>query len=289
MDHVNDVSETDWQEFAEWLLPLQNSVQAKDAFPLAPDSILAADEDGMFDHVSVAAVVRSFFDSAVDQLGAAYALVSEAGRLSPVGIPTLVRSAIEFCGIGMWVLTGHERVGRQTRALNVAYDSDYNAKKFFNQLCKDDKAPSSVRDEAAKAAGMHELGCKRSELNAESLGISRTAVTARLNRTAILKEVDRARETNLFLYWQLCSGFAHGFAWAPQLFHSYAYTHSLEGGGNLIGRTLDLTSAFHIFDWGRWAISELEASFTVGRASLPGHDETATIVARPQGKPFGTG
>src|SRR5699024_1009036 len=104
MAKSDEIRDEDWQELAEWLLPLGKSVQDKEAFPLAPDSLLAGDDDGMFEHVSVAAVARSFLDSAVDHLRAAHALVFEGGRLSPTGIPTLVRSAIEFSGIGMWVI-----------------------------------------------------------------------------------------------------------------------------------------------------------------------------------------
>lgn len=286
MDKSDEGREDEWHEFADWLVPLSKLVRDKEAFPLAPDSILAGDEHGMLEHVSVAAVVRSMLDSAVDDLAAAYSLVAEAGRLSPIGIPTLVRGAIELCGVGMWVMTGQERVGRQTRALNVAYDSDRNAKKFFMNLCQDDVAPSNIRREAVDAVSLHESACAQSVENADSLGIQETKVTTPLNRTDILKTVDRTRETNFLLYWQLCSGFAHGFSWAPQLFHAYAYTHSLEGGGNLVGRTLDLNSAYDMFSWGRRAIAELQESLAAGRVPFPGHDETATIIARPQGKPF---
>lgn len=281
MDKSNEVSEDEWLEMAEWLIPLRNLVQDREAFPLSADSILAGDEDGLFEHVSVAAVVRSMLDSAVDELSAAYSLLSDSQRLSPRGIPTLVRSAIELSGVGMWVMTGQARVGRQTRALNVAYDSDRNAMKFFTNLRHNNASPD-IEAEAAQGVARHEAACKQSELNADMLGITRTKVTAPLNRTDILKTLDQARETDFLLHWQLCSGFAHGFAWAPELFYTTTYTHAMNGGGSLIGSTLTLNSAYAMLNWGRRAIAELQGSFRTGRTSFPGHDETATLVARPQ-------
>lgn len=285
MDKSDEVSEDKWLEFAEWLIPLRNVVQDREALPLTADSILAGDEDGMFEHVSVAAVVRSMLDSAVDELSAAYSLVSESQRLSPRGIPTLVRGAIELSGVGMWVMTGQERVGRQMRALNVAHDSDRNALKFFTNLRHNNASPD-IREEAAQGVARHEAGCKQSEKNATMLGITRAKVSAPLNRTDILRTLDQARETSFLLQWQLCSGFAHGFAWAPELFHTTTYTHAMNGGGNLIGSTLTLNSAYTMLSWGRRAIAELQGSFSAGRVSFPGHDETATILARPQDTSF---
>lgn len=63
--------------------------------------------------------------------------------------------------------------------------------------------------------------------------------------------------TDFFSQWQLCSGFAHGFSWAPPFFDGFAYRHVMEGGGVITGRVLNEGKALVLLRWGRQAISEL--------------------------------
>ncbi|WP_449373053.1 hypothetical protein [Arthrobacter psychrolactophilus] len=259
-----------WERLGARLSELQGLSIDREAYPLAPDSLLVGDESGMPESVSVAAVVRSLLDSAVDDLVSAFALATEAKRLSPVGIPTLVRGAIELAGLGMWVLAGNERLGRQERAIRIAYDSFVNASKFFEELSKNVAVPQSVRDDAAKGAVYNKSCCSTLLEGAARGGHKKNKVSARLNRTSALKEVDVARETDFFSKWQLCSGFAHGLAWASQVFHTQVHVHSMEGGGLLTGRTLEEDRAQAILNWGLHAVEELTGTFAAGRQSLPG-------------------
>jgi hypothetical protein len=274
----------DWEQLGSWISRIQGLSVDKDAYPLAPDSILVGDEVGMPEGVSVAAVARSLLDSAVDDLASAFVLATEAGRLSPVGIPTLIRGVLELAGLGMWVLTGPERQGRQERALRVAHDSYFNASKFYDQLSKDTAVPANVREDAAKGAADNKSRCEALVAGATKNGLRKPKVTARLDRTAALKEVDAARETAFFSRWQLCSGFAHGLAWASQFFHKHVHTHAMEGGGMLTARRFDEDRVLSMLSWGRHAIEELTGTFGAGRMPAPGTGSDASLVSGPQAK-----
>ncbi len=205
-----------WHQLGSWLAEVQDLANDSHAYPLAHGSLLAGDELGISEIPGTAAVVRTLLDAAVDDLASAYALVTSVGRLSPVAVPTLVRGAIELAGLGMWVLTGHERSGRQERALRIAYDSYSNAIKFHAHRSK---SPALSADQRAKAndwAVENRISAADLADAAAKAGLKKTRVTAQLNRTEALKEVDLARDTQFFSDWQLCSGFAHGLAWAPQ-------------------------------------------------------------------------
>lgn len=271
-----------WEPFGTWISEMQALSVDKDAYPLALDSLLAGDEVGMPEGVSTAAVVRSLLDSAVDDLASAFALAAEVGRLSPVGIPTLVRGSIELAGLGMWVLSGHERQGRQERALRIAYDSFFNASKFFEVTSKNNAAPPNVREESATAF-LYNKSCGETFLDRAVMGgLTKNKVKARLDRTGALKEVDAARETDFFSKWQLCSGFAHGLAWASQFFNTNVHVHTMAGGGLLTGRTLTEDRALVMLYWGRHAVDELTGTFAAARLPLPGANAEMPIVSGPE-------
>lgn len=273
-----------WDLFRTWISDMQGLSVDKDAYPLAADSLLAGDEVGISDVVSTAAVVRSLLDSAVDDLASAFALAADVGRLSPVGIPTLVRGSVELAGLGMWVLSGQGRQGRQERALRVAYDSFFNASKFFEVISRNNAAPTNVREEAAAASSYNKSCCETLLDRAVMGGLTKNKVKARLDRTGALKEVDAARETDFFSKWQLCSGFAHGLAWASQFFNTKVHVHTMEGGGLLTGRTLTEDRALVMLDWGRHAVDELTGTFAAARLSLPGANSDISIVSGPERK-----
>jgi hypothetical protein len=229
---MNDSAEgKEWLALHRWVADAQTLSRDHSAYPLAADSLLAGDEKGMPPGVSVAAVARSLLDSAVDDLSAALDSTS-AGVIHPVATATLTRGVVELAGLGMWVLTGSKRQGRQQRALRVAHDSAFNAAKFFRGLADSSGPPKPVREESAQAAENRTEVCDQFVAAAARLGIKKTTVTARLDRTGHLQEVDKARDTDLFQRWQLCSGYAHGLAWAAEFFNRHLYTHEMEGGGS---------------------------------------------------------
>lgn len=277
-----NLGDQEWTKLGQWLEQVQAWSWDKDSYPLGADSVLAGDEHGMPEGASVAAVVRSLLDSSVDDLASACMLAAELGRISPVGIPTLVRGTIELSGLGMWVITGKGRQARQERALRVAHDSLMNAGKFYEHVAKDATWPASDRAEASKRAEKYKAQQELLIADAVKHGLKKTHITANLNRTEALKEVDKARETVFFSNWQLCSGFAHGLSWAAQSFNTFVYTHSMEGGGVLTGRTLEKDSALTLLNWGKFAIEELQGSFSVGRLPVPGATDTAEIRAVPR-------
>lgn len=264
-----DAALSDWEELGQWLQKTQDRSANKLSYAPHPSSLLARDEQGMAEGSSVAAVVRSLLDSAVDDLTAACDLVAGLGRLHPAGIPTLVRGSVELSCIGMWIMTGVGSAGRQERALRVAHDSLFNAGKYFSHLAGNSKIPDSVQQDARRAAGDLKAQVDGLLGSASFLGLKKSAVKSALNRTDALKETDKQRGTDFFSQWQLCSGFAHGFSWAPQHFNNFAYRHVMEGGGVITGRVLDEEKAFVLLNWGRQAISELLLSFNQGLVSAP--------------------
>ncbi|WP_413247829.1 hypothetical protein [Sinomonas flava] len=272
----------DWIEIGRWVAEVQTISSDRSAYPLAADSLLAGDEKGMPPGVSVAAVVRSLLDSAIDDLSAALDSISP-GKIHPVGIATLTRGAVELAGLGMWVLTGSKRQGRQQRALRVAHDSAFNAARFFRGLADSSGTPMPVREESVQAAELRTEACDQIVAAAARLGIKKTTVTARLDRTGHLQEVDKARDTDFLQKWQLCSGYAHGLAWAAEFFNRHLYTHEMEGGGRLQGAQLPADRALAMLGWGRHAIEELQGTFTAGRTAMPGWGDDATLFSgRPE-------
>jgi hypothetical protein len=229
---------------------------------------------------SVAAIVRSLLDTAVDDLASAFGLAAGLGRLHPAGIPTLVRGTVELSGIGMWILTGKGRAGRQERALRVAHDSLFNASKFLSHMAADPTVPGHVQTDARAAAVKSKEEVESLLGSAAFLGLRKSAIKAPLNRSDALRQVDKERATDFFSRWQLCSGFAHGFAWAPQFFHDVAYRHVMEGGGMITGGHLSEERALVLLGWGRHAIEEFLASLDFGL--MPSRSGDLSIVAVPR-------
>jgi hypothetical protein len=274
---MNDSAEDkDRLELHRWVVEAQTLLRDYSAYPLAADSLLAGDEKGMLPGVSVAAVARSLLDSAVDNLSAALDSIS-TGKIHPVATATLTRGVIELAGLGMWVLTGSMRQGRQQRALRVAHDSAFNAAKFFRVLADSSGPPKPVREENAQAADHQTEVCERIVSAAVRLGIKKTTVAARLDRTGHLQEVDKARDTEFLQRWQLCSGYAHGLARAAEFFNRHLYTHEMERGGQLQGVHLPADRALVMLGWGKHAIEEFQGTFAVGRAPMPGCGDDATL------------
>jgi hypothetical protein len=189
-----DLSSPEWEKRGFWIQEAQQQSANKHSYPLDSESLLALDQQGMPEGTSVAAVVRSLLDSAVDDLASAFALVTEAGRPSPVGIPTLVRGSIELAGVGTWVLTGTGRSGRQERGLRVAHDSLINAKKYFTRISRDPTVPANVKEEAIGSTRNFEQQAKDLAASSSFLGIKKSLVTASLNRTDALQQVDKPAE-----------------------------------------------------------------------------------------------
>lgn len=276
-----ETTSSDWEELRVWLQATQDRSSNKLSYSPHSDSLLARDEQGMPEGSSVPAVVRSLLDSAVDDLTSTFDLAAGLGRLHPAGIPTLVRGSIELSCMGMWIMTGLGRSGRQERALRVAHDSLFNAGKYFSHLAENTRVPANVREDAQKAAEDLKAQVETLLSSAAFLGLKKSAVKAPLNRTDALKQMDKQRGTDFFSQWQLCSGFAHGFAWAPQLFNGFAYRHVMEGGGVITGRVLDEEKAFVLLRWGRQAISELLLSFNNGLVPAPS-GERITLMVSPR-------
>lgn len=276
------ISTDEWKSFQIWIREVQNSSQQMESYSLASGSLLSKDEQGMPEHCSVAAVTRSLLDCAVDDLACAFAIVDDLERVHPVGIPTLVRGAIELAGIGMWVLTGDGRQGRQERALQVAHDSLRNASRFADQLAGTPSVPNHVLDDARMARD--DFNSERGDLldGAAKLGINKEDAKKRLNRTQALQEVDDALGTEFLLRWQMCSGYAHGYSWAPRLFNTIQYKHTMEGGGKLMGGILSLDTVFALLGHGQRAIVELQGSFEAGRRSITQTRPEASIKSSRQ-------
>jgi hypothetical protein len=168
--------------------------------------------------------------------------------------------------------------------MRVAHDSAFNAAKFFQGLADSAKSPQNLREDSLQAAALHRATCEEISATAVRLGIKKTAVTARLDRTSHLKDVDEARGTDFFQRWQLCSGYAHGLAWASAFYNRHLYTHEMEGGGSLQGGHLPEDRAFAMLGWGRHAIEELQGTFAAGRAPMPGASDDGTLFSGPREK-----
>lgn len=95
MPNENEYSR-DWNDLGLWLEKTHKRTSNRASYPPDATSLLARDETGMPEGSSVAAIVRSLLDTAVDDLTSAFGLAAGLGRLHPAGIPTLVRGAVEL-------------------------------------------------------------------------------------------------------------------------------------------------------------------------------------------------
>ncbi|WP_143469944.1 hypothetical protein [Kocuria sp. WRN011] len=149
--------------------------------------------------------------------------------------------------------------------------------KFFEGMTQTSNLPDWLAQESTQGAQSYREACDQIATAAVALGIKRTAVTARLDRTSHLKSVDAARGTNFHQKWQLCSGYAHGLGWAPSIFNRHLYTHEIAGSASLQGSHLPEDRAFDMLTWGRHAIEELRGTFAAGCKSMPGCGAGATL------------
>lgn len=279
---MSELQEHDWNAIYSWTLSLRELSSSSDSYPVGPDSLLAGDDREMPPTASVAAIARTMLDSAVDHLATAIQVIHLSEQIPAASIPTLVRSTIEHAVLGMWLLTGDNRAGRQERALRIAHESEFNAAKFFRSITTSTSAPTTAHNESLDQAAAHQLACDEILRTADKLQLKRSRVKAPIGTTDILRGVDSTRGTAFLSYWQLCSGYAHGLAWAPSFFGRQLGTHELTGGGVLTAGDLSPENAMAMLHWGRESIQELQLSFKFARIDIPGHDEQAAIKTVPR-------
>ncbi|KRE33061.1 hypothetical protein ASG82_22785 [Mycobacterium sp. Soil538] len=170
-------------------------------FAVSPGSSLAGD-DKASDPYQVSHAVQMCIVTGVDHLHAVKSLFIESGVLHSAAPFTLVRGALEILSTAFWILHPSKRDTRVERVLR------WNAKNFHDQhpaLLSLKLSDAASRD--AKYARLAEVGAPR--------GISLETVKKGYASTEAVKYADtNSPSATPLLPWQMCSGYAHGRAWA---------------------------------------------------------------------------
>lgn len=197
--------EAKWREIAPHIDVMAVRIGTVGEFAVAPDSSLAED-DAASDPYQVSQVVIASMTAAVDHLHALKVLVRDARVLHGLASYSLARGALENLSLAFWVLHPESRDLRIERALRWWAQNFKDAEKAL--------APRGIHDSDAepKLAKLEAVAQTRPAISVHH----KTGIRAGHSSTEAVKYADehaqRAREV-LFL-WQLCSGFAHGRAWA---------------------------------------------------------------------------
>lgn len=197
--------EAKWREIAPLIDLMAKRIGTIGEFPVAPGSSLAGDDSASSPY-QVSQVVISSMTAGVDHLHALKVLVRDARVLHNLAPFSLARGALENLSLAFWVLQPAARDLRIERALRWWAQNHKDAEKAT--------APRGVPNSLAEP--------KLQKLEAVARirpGISvhpRTGIRSGHSSTEAVKCAEEHAKTarSVLFLWQLCSGFAHGRAWA---------------------------------------------------------------------------
>jgi hypothetical protein len=163
-------------------------------------SSLAGDRDAA-SYNPIPDQVLGLLSAATDHLRAVQVTVEETGgKILAMSLFTLVRSAYEATGTGLWLLQPMSRDDRILRSMQLTWDNRRQLRSVMTELGKDDPGFSRMEDR------LNELRAAREGLRDKQLrGLE--SVTGRL------RSVASAVPALIFpplVLWQMASGIAHG-------------------------------------------------------------------------------
>ncbi|MFD6107445.1 hypothetical protein ACFWFQ_32820, partial [Nocardia salmonicida] len=208
--------EAKWVEMAPVIDLMAKRIGTENEFPVASGSSLAGD-DAASDPYQVSHVVMSSMTAGIDHLHALKVLVRDARVLHNLAPFTLARGALENLSLAFWVLHPQQRDVRIERALRWWAQNFKDADK----ACSPRKIPNS--DAEPKLLKLEAVAQRRPAIPGIRSGHRSTPAVEYTQNHA------KAARSVLFT-WQLCSGFAHGRAWA-RLGASEQETHATSQPG----------------------------------------------------------
>lgn len=192
--------EAKWREMAPLIDRMAERIGTQGEFPVASGSSLAGD-DAASSPYRVSYVVTASMTAGVDHLHAIKVLIRDAHILHTMAPFSLARGALENLSLAYWVLHPSQRDNRVERAL-----------RWHAQNYKDGEKALAPRGVANSPA---EPKLLKLEAVAQQRGITANIRTGHTSTEAVKYSQEHAKQAGAVLFaWQLCSGFAHGRAWA---------------------------------------------------------------------------
>ena len=200
LELTDELVEAKWAEIAPLIEVVTARIQDPGEFVVQSSSELAEDDNASSPyHVSHCA--RWCLNAGVDHLHALKSVVIDSNLIHSAAPYSLVRGALENFGAGFWLLHPDERHVRIERAMR------WWAKNFKDQ------------DNATAGLGPPNhtpLDPKLDKL--VDIGLAANCDVTHIRNgyfsTPVLQYADQYSSVDPFLFWQLCSGFAHGRPWA---------------------------------------------------------------------------
>jgi hypothetical protein len=192
--------EAKWLEIGPLIDRVTERIGTADEFPVASGSSLAGD-DAASSPYQVSHAVKASMTAGVDHLHAIKVLVRDVRVLHALAPFSLARGALENLSLAYWVLHPTQRNERIERALR------WHAKNY-----KDAEKALSPRGIANSEAEPRLL---KLEAVARQRGITANIRTGHTGTPVVEYSQQHAVKAGEVLFaWQLCSGYAHGRAWA---------------------------------------------------------------------------
>lgn len=213
----------------------------RSTMPAAPGSELQADFD-LLGAASCGAVARELIHAAVDAIESLLRLVDRGESNDPryvvdgPGNYTLMRAALEAASQALWALESTKRRTRRLRALQLWREDVKNLSSFLGET---KKVFTRVRRWDLESIGWEEnvrLARPSPEEFQTKDGRDRPVKSSNILRTVqkhgtAIKNLDGSPTDFTWLAaWQICSGFAHGKAWARGIFTDREVIGAADGG-----------------------------------------------------------
>jgi hypothetical protein len=189
-----------WQEIAPGIDKMTQRTADPNDFQISAGSSLAGDDKASRPY-QVSHAARTCLVAGVDHLHAVKALLLDLHVLHIAAPFSLVRGALENLSAAFWILHPKARNQRIERTLR------WHAKNFHEQFIA--LEPLGLLDEAQRDAKLAKL-----DAVATPRGISAQDVRAGYRSSRAVRYAEEHSRSEPLLFWQLCSGYAHGRQWA---------------------------------------------------------------------------
>lgn len=197
---TDDMVEAKWAEIAPLIEVVSARIQDPGEFSVQASSELAED-DLVSSPYHVSHCARWCLNAGVDHLHALKSLVIDANRIHSAAPYGLVRGALENFGAGFWLLYPDERPVRVEHALR------WWSKNFKDQ----DKATVDL-------GPPHHTPLDPKLDKLVDIGLAANCDVTQIRKgyfsTGVMQFADEHSSVDPFMFWQVCSGFAHGRPWA---------------------------------------------------------------------------
>ncbi|WP_328439665.1 hypothetical protein [Nocardia puris] len=195
--------EAEWQKISRHIEQLIQRVGDPGGFPVPPGSMLAHDDEKTAPR-QISHAFHSCVTAGIDHLHALKTLVRDAGIIHTMAPFSLARGALENLSIAFWLLHPAQRAERLEHLLrwHAQNINDSHTALEGRGLPNSDKTPKLAKLQSATKTIL-----PRTDFRVIKNGHTSTEAVNYANQFA-------PTAGNVLFAWRLCSGYAHGRAWA---------------------------------------------------------------------------